>query len=206
MKTNMRKTVIFVIFCLVSLSTFSQKKLNDISLYFSYPIPFGDNYISENYMGIFDAGIAYDFLRLNNLGMAISFNTSALSFPDNDVNLQIFSPKIGVNYELKLNYLSIIPQIQMGYSNWRFRASGGTKLDESGNTFEIPEYKKNFNGLTTRLDTRFVLSTKRTIKWFCNISYEYTIRENSREFLNNSYNRNIHIFYPGVGVMWSFAK
>ena len=170
----------------------------------------GHNFINKGfdngYSGLFDLGLDYNILNRNALGIGIVFNASVLRLPQTDVDLMILSPKIKVEYEIDLNEVSVIPLVGIGYSNWGFRSPEVTFIDDFGNTVLREERRQNENGLTIKGATKLVINDDKRIKWYFNLSYEFTkLERNELERGNIKFNRNIHLFYPGIGIAWHFA-
>jgi hypothetical protein len=199
---------------LIVLSAFlisAQNNNNFISINARYPVPTGDNFINKGlgngYTGIMDIGLDYRMVKFKGFGMGISFNTSILRLPETDLTLVILSPKVLFDYETGLNRISIIPQIGVGYSNWIFRSPAISFTDESGNPVHGDAVKQNENGFNLGGGLKFVLNTDNHVKWYINFTYEYTRLEIPDETAENSgHNRNIQMFYPGVGLIWIFGR
>ncbi len=147
------------------------------------------------------------YIETNGLGIGILFNSSILRLSETEVTLFILSPKIKLDYEIKIDRISIIPQIGLGYSNWLFRAPSIKITDEFGNIVEAGKYKENQNGWTIRGGTRFVLNSSKNLNWYFQIAYEFTKLEKPDSGAGDSkYNRNMHLLYPGIGLIWNFNK
>jgi len=207
----MKKITIICLILTITISSFSQINTENISFELRYPIPIGDNFINKGfdngYLGLIDLGIDYNILKTNGLGVGIILNTSVLRLSETDLTLMILSPKLKVEYEIDLNKISIIPQVGVGYSNWRFRAPEMTYYDEFGNPVQGEKYKENENGLTIKGATKLVINGDKQIKWYFNLSYEFTkLEKPEQEGGDTKYNRNIHLIYPGIGMTWDFGK
>jgi hypothetical protein len=190
----MRKILIIGLIILSASSTYSQLNTENISFELRYPVPIGDNFINKGfdngYLGIIDFGVDYNIIKTKGFGIGLLLNTSVLRL-----------------YEIDLSKIIIIPQIGVGYSNWRFRAPAMTFTDEFGNPVQGEEYKLNENGLTLRGGSKIVLNTDSKVKWYINFTYEFTKLEKPDEPAEDTkHNRNIQIIYPGVGLTWNFGK
>ena len=208
----MKKIIIIIGLVLTNpVFSYSQSDAESISFELRYPIPMGDHFINKafdhGYSGLIDLGLDYNILNANGLEIGILFNTSILELSHTDVNLLIFSPKIKADYEMYLNALSIIPQVGIGYSNWRFRSPEMTFTDGFGNPVRIEGIDRNENGLTIVGATKLVLNNDKKIKWDFNLSYEFTkLEKPDYEGGDVKYNRNIHLFYPAMGMIWNFGE
>lgn len=207
----MKKIIIFGLFFLSSISTYSQLNTENISFELRYPIPMGDNFINKGfdngYIGLIDLGVDYNIVKNKGLGIGVLLNSSVLKLSESDLTLMILSPKLKVEYEIDLNKVSIIPQVGVGYSYWRFRAPEMTYYDEFGNSVQGEKFKLNENGFTLKGATKLVINNDKRLKWYFNLSYEFTKLEKPEpKGGDTKYNRNIHLIYPGIGMTWDFRK
>lgn len=207
----MKKITIIALILIITISSYSQINAENISFELRYPVPLGNNFIHEGYdngyLGLIDFGVDYNIIKTNGLGIGVLLNSSVLRLSETDLTLLILSPKIKVEYEINLGRISIIPQFGIGYSNWRFRAPAMDYTDGSGNPVQGEELKQNENGLTLKGATKIVLNNYKRINWYINFAYEFTKLEKPEEPAeNNKYTRNIHMLYPGIGMIWNFGK
>lgn len=211
----MKKITIIGLILIITISSFSQINTENISFELRYPIPIGDNFINKGfdngYIGLIDLGVDYNIIKTNGLGIGLLLNSSVLRLSETELTLMILSPKLKVDFEIDLNKVSIIPQIGVGYSNYRYRApaSDMTLTDEFGNPVEgdSEKFKQNENGFTLRGGSKLVLNSDNKVKWFINFTYEFTKLEKPDEPMQDTkQNRNIHMIYPGVGLTWNFGK
>ena len=205
------KKILIVLFILIPASTlFSQINREEIGIDVRYPIPIGDNFLNNNsrggYLGLVDIGIDYNLIKINNFGIGVLINSSVLRFSKNDVTLIILSPKIKVDYKININRISIIPNIAIGYSNWQFRSSAKTFAVENGIPVQIDQAAEFLNGITLKGGTKVVLNSNSRLNWYFQFAYEFTRLEKLDNGIDSNYNRNMHILYPGVGVVWKFNK
>ena len=200
----MRKLIIVGLVLFNSIWSYSQNN-ESISLELRYPLPLGNNFINKaGYVGLFDIGADYNLIKANKFSFGVLLNSSFLRFNELEVNLFIISPKIKAEYEISLNKLSIIPQIGIGYSNWRFQAPDITYTDEHG--VHTIKSRLNYNGLTAKGATKILINNDKNLKWYFNLAYEFTRLERPENLISNfSYNQNIQLFYPGIGLIWSFG-
>jgi len=205
------KKILIVLFILIPASTlFSQINREEIGIDVRYPIPIGDNFLNNNsrggYLGLVDIGIDYNLIKINNFGIGVLINSSVLRFSKNDVTLIILSPKIKVDYKININRISIIPNIAIGYSNWQFRSSAKTFAVENGIPVQIDQAAEFLNGITFKGATKVLLNSNSRLNWYFQFAYEFTRLEKLDNGIDSNYNRNMHILYPGVGVVWKFNK
>ena len=205
------KRLLFVLIILIPMnSLFSQINREELAIDVRYPIPIGDNFLNNNsrggYLGLVDIGIDYNLLKLNNFGIGFLINSTVLSFSKDDVTLIILSPKIKVDYKININKISIIPNIAIGYSNWQFRSSAKTFAVENGIPVQIDQTAEFLNGITFKGATKIMLNSNRQLNWYFQFAYEFTKLEKPHNAVDSQYNRNMHILYPGVGVVWKFNK
>ena len=205
------KRLLFVLIILIPMnSLFSQINREELAIDVRYPIPIGDNFLNNNsrggYLGLVDIGIDYNLLKLNNFGIGFLINSTVLSFSKNDVTLIILSPKIKVDYKININKISIIPNIAIGYSNWQFRSSAKTFAVENGIPVQIDQAAEFLNGITFKGATKVLLNSNSRLNWYFQFAYEFTRLEKLDNGIDSNYNRNMHILYPGVGVVWKFNK
>ena len=205
------KRLLFVLIILIPMnSLFSQINREEIAIDVRYPIPIGDNFLNNNsrggYLGLVDIGIDYNLLKLNNFGIGFLINSTVLSFSKDDVTLIILSPKIKVDYKININKISIIPNIAIGYSNWQFRSSAKTFAVENGIPVQIDQAAEFLNGITLKGGTKVVLNSTSRLNWYFQFTYEFTRLEKPDNGIDSNYNRNMHILYPGIGVVWKFNK
>jgi len=205
------KRLLFVLIILIPMnSLFSQINREELAIDVRYPIPIGDNFLNNNsrggYLGLVDIGIDYNLLKLNNFGIGFLINSTVLSFSKNDVTLIILSPKIKVDYKININKISIIPNIAIGYSNWQFRSSAKTFAVENGIPVQIDQAAEFLNGITLKGGTKVVLNSTSRLNWYFQFTYEFTRLEKPDNGIDSNYNRNMHILYPGIGVVWRFNK
>lgn len=205
----MKKLLVIGLIIFQSITSCAQNNAHKISFELRYPVPFGDNFINNaydnGYSGLIDIGIDYNIIEKNGLGIGILLNSSFLKLSETDVSLIILSPKIKIDYEYKVDQFSIIPQIGLGYSNWQFRIPAYNLTDADGNPLEGEDQVKYRNGLTIKGGAKFVFNSNKRLDFYFQIAYEFTKLDKPDNGASNSANnRNIHLFYPGVGVSWKF--
>ncbi len=205
------KTRLLIVLALLQVNLlFSQINKEDIAFELRYPIPVGDNFINKGldkgYTGIIDFGIDYNVVKMKNFSVGVLLNTSYLTQTKSEVDLRIISPKIKCEYNYALSKISIIPQVALGYSSLYFHAKA-TTVQVDDQIFEIPEEELTEGGLALKAGTKIVYNANRAIQWYGSIAYEFTkLEKPSNEAEDTSFNRNVGLLYPGVGVIWTFNQ
>lgn len=73
--------LILTIFFLVSMEVFAQDSRFSVEL--SYPYPLDNNFIGNQFSGIIDVGVKYNFSQNEPIRLGASLNTAALMFKSN---------------------------------------------------------------------------------------------------------------------------
>ena len=206
---TMKYLFLIVLLYLQIFPTHSQVNNGNISFDIQYPIPIGNNFINKafgkGYHGLVDLGIGYNFMKFKNLNVGILFNTSFLNLSRTNVHLNILSPKINLEHSLCFKQIRIINQVGIGYSNWRFKENDVVVVDHPSDIPYITNTKQNLNGYSLKAGSKIVLNSNKKINWYLQLSYEFTkLQKYYSKLTNSSFNRNIQILYPGVGIIWSF--
>lgn len=202
------KFIIVIIFLYQSTSIFSQTNKNNISFEIRYPITFGDindRLVAGNkYLGVVDFGVGYNVLKFNNLGVGINFNTSFLQL--SSTNLTILSPKIKAEYFIKQENITVIPQLAIGYANWRLRDSE-MLIGQLGDPDRNNVFKQNENGLVIKAATKLVLNSTKKVNWYFQLAYELTKLEEPGNIANEFiFDGTMQILYPGIGIIWNIKN
>ena len=201
----MRKLILLGLILFQGVLVYSQVNTESISFGLRYPYPTGYNYINKGldngYLGIIDVEVDYGVLKLDKLSFGLLFNASHLKLSKTDMDLWIISPKIKIDYRIKINKFSLIPQFGIGYSNWRFRSPAYTLYDEYGTAYKIEGYKRNENGLSLKTATKIEMNINDRLQGFFQLAYEFTRLEKPETPAKNSNdNRNMQILYPVFGI------
>ena len=186
--------------------TFSQISNGDVSFELRYPKPVGDNFLS-NYTGIIDAGIDYSANNSKKFTIGATFNSSFLNgeFPFADVKLLILSPKFKLQYKINLKNSAIVSNVALGYSNFKFFETYNF-TDVNANPIGPSTAIKNENGISLKASSKIVFNYSKRWSWFIQLSYEFTRLAKPMAAMDVSYNRNVHLIYPGVGITFRFKK
>jgi hypothetical protein len=170
----------------------------ELSFELRYPVPFGDNFLNSNfigrsgYNGIIDIGAAYKIKDISNFGFGMSYNTSLFSHPVTDVSIWTIMPKAFIEYLLHMKRVSIAPRIGVGYSHWIFKIP-----DSSSETS---------NGFSLNGSAKAIFNNDKKVNFFILVAYEFTRFGKSDDEVDISFNRNVHLFYPGAGITWNIGK
>jgi len=190
----MKKFLFLIVALMNSIIISSQELLFELR----YPVPFGDNFLnsdllgSSGYNGIMDIGAAYKIADISDFGFGISYNTSLFSHPVTDVSIWTIMPKAFMEYSLQMKRLSISPHIGIGYSHW---------------IYKIPDYSNmTDNGFSLNLSAKALINNDKKVQFFILAAYEFTRFGKSDDEVDISFNRNVHIFYPGAGITWNMGK
>lgn len=194
---------------MITAPCFSQTKTGDMSVRLDYPIPVGHHFVNKGfetgYIGIANIGIDYCFMKKQHFVFDLILDAGALILPKHEIIGAAVSPKIGMGYHLDLDNISIVPHIGVGYAYWRFSAPERTFTDAYGNLIFEEKSRIHHHGLTLRSGLKFIFNSKDKFQWFIHFNYDFTrlfLLDNSTT--DNSYNRNIQIFYPGIGLIYNF--
>ena len=192
-----------------SASIYSQLH-KDLSFELRYPIPLGNNFINKafdnGYSGIIDLGVDYSVIRYGKFSVGLTFNSALFRMSETDVTLWTLTPKIKVDFNVDFNKLSVIPRLGIGYSNWRTYAMMQYTNDSQEPTGTFLE-KTIQNGLSVQASTKVLIKNNKKINWFIQLAYEFTkLEKPEAPAIDSKYNRNIHLVYPGIGLIWNFRK
>ncbi len=206
----MKQIVYTLIFWLNTTFAFSQFQ-NEIEATIRYPIPVGDNFINKGggkgYTGFFDIELGYNPFKFGEFNVGVTVNSSWLKLSVTDLSLTILSPKIKLAYTSKFDKIWIIPTFGIGYSYLEFKTGELIVHDELGNLVNLGKFKESQNGISFMLGTKVVFNTGNKLKWYASCAYEFTrLEKPNSPTVNSSFNRNLQMLYPGVGLMWSFTK
>lgn len=198
----MRKRLIVIWILFLSVTAFAQNRTNNIKFELKYPKVVGDNFIT-NYRQFFDLGVGYDFLSKDKINIGIILNTTYLKNGPSAIDLFVVSPKLMLDYEIHFNKLKLLPQVGFGYSSWIFRSNKIHEINEYGDpTGNYTSFKENENGITFRTGVTLLKETTKRVNVYFLMAYEFTRLMKLDNGGGSSYNRNIQIVYPGIGIVW----
>jgi len=159
----MKQFLLFAISFLFFNTTYAQEGL---SIEASYPIPIGDNFLAENFSGLFDIGAEYIFLDTERFNVGFALNVNQARFKEEvtfrvtqlgqamsttvRVSSTMWSPKFYI--EAPLNKFK--PNVGLGYSFFSLK----TKEFEAGDQLIIPENNEDYDGLNLNVALPFNIS------------------------------------------------
>jgi opacity protein-like surface antigen len=192
---RLKLTVILLLF--FSIQSFSQDSKFSIDL--NYPIAIGDNFLGQNYNGLFDVGANYKFStnKIVDIGGSIHFgyfqNTKSNTTAINQLfEVKIFpiQPRIFAKFNIQ-NFKKLHPQIGLGYSILIYDAKANG-IETSILPADINDNKSGFN-------FNAKLAYDLTNKFFIQVQYDFIKIGVENGITNNSYNTNINIIKFGFG-------
>ena len=143
---------------------------------------------------------------MRNFEFGLLFNASFWNLEISDITLFMLTPKLKMDYILILKNIEIKPQIGFGYSNLRF-SQPDYLIGEGNEEMTIKGVNENYSGLSMSLASKILLNRSKKLNWYFEIAYEFTRCEKlNNDIVDNSYNRNIQLFYPRIGVIWNFKN
>lgn len=188
------KYFIILFFLIYNHSVSGQDVRRNINLEVRYPIPIGNNYINDNYSGLFDLGIDYNLFLLPflNAQCGIKIHTSFLNMRNSNIDLIIFEPKFKYEYYKWLNdKVYFMSNTAIGYSFWHPK-------DIATNNRQ--------SGLNIELQSKLLIETKTKFRYYFFIAYEFTKFNKKKSILDTKYYRNAHLLYPGIGFEIKLTK
>ena len=193
-KRTMKQKLLLALLLILSIKSFSQD--SKFSIEASYPIPIGDNFIAENYNGIFDIGAKYRFSKIKNINIGTSINGGILVNNTNDnngnqdfkVKSYLIQPKLFA--ELTIESISKLhPFIGFGYAFMVFDASG------TNNGFDVSGSSKTDSGINANFGVAYDITTK----IFIGIQYDYVKLNVDEETPNTTFDTNLNLLKIGLG-------
>jgi hypothetical protein len=203
MKKNFFFIFLLHLFLLISLESFSQEKepKGRFILNASYPIPVGWDFINKayvnGYMGVVAGEIGYSFNIFSKLFTGINIEMDYLYLDSANLNLEILKPTLSFNYPFKIKKFEIVPQFNIGYSQWRFYSE---IILGSGTNNDSLSYYESTNGLSMSASLYICYPVSKRVSLNVSCRYEYTHLGLPANQVKMSYNQNIQILYPGLGL------
>ncbi|RKS01754.1 outer membrane protein [Flavobacterium sp. 102] len=186
------KKIISSLLLFSALQAFSQEKT---SIELNYPIPSGDNFIS-NYDGLVDVGIKYRFSDKENFAFGVSLNANYLTYDEPDIGFKTknynFQPRIFGELKLK-GIPRLHPALGLGYTFMQFSTTGNGNTGEEIISFNESESLSGFN-----FNVSF--SFDFTKKMFAQVQYDAIKVSNTPEGVpDTKYNTTANFIKLGVG-------
>jgi hypothetical protein len=193
------KTILAVLF--LSFFTFTSENVkgqannkNYISASINYPIPIGDNFLKTappgSYMGIASVEVGVNHLIASKTYLGINVESGYLYLKSDDIYSQILQYSFDVNHYFVVKKFSIVPQINVGYSRWRFYSEDGPSK---------VSYYATRDGISISPSLRFTYPLTSKIELYADGRYDYS-RVDTKNLANISYNRDLQLFYSGIGL------
>jgi hypothetical protein len=183
---NLKKIVFSVILSLIICNINAQTK----SKYFinlSYPTAIGNNFLADNYIGIYQVEIGIKLIKINKLHFNISFENSNFRFFNNEISNRTFALLINLEYfklQIKKQEISVFGEYGLNASYfWNYQ--GIKDLYFSGPYYSVG-IRKNIS-----------LNDKNSI--FIQLKFSHIHYNELSGFKHINYNQNIFILSFGVG-------
>lgn len=193
---NIRKYLLSLLFCAIITKHFSQEP--KLSIDVNLPVLLGQNFLADNYFGVFDLGVAYEFAELNTTKIGAAVNASFLRSTNNatnnnfDVRVYAIQPKIFAKFRLNaIKNLHI--KTGLGYALFIFN------LVPNANTgqFNLNQGRSsNENGINLNTALHYDFAKK----FYATVQYDFVKLSTDKSALNNPYNTNLNILKLGVGI------
>ena len=192
-KMRICKVFIFLWFSFSLSHCFSQEK--NWSLEVNYPIPVDNNFVGQNFLGIFDVGAKYRFLDTEILNFGAGLNAGIMKFQNEEEfeHYLLFNyylqPKIFTELDIE-NLPEFRPFVYAGYSFMIFRADGTNYTNDLYYTSET------LNGYNFGLGLVYNLSDK----FFIQMQYDFTRLKGENRNSASPYNVRVSLLKAGVGM------
>ncbi|MDX1830440.1 MAG: outer membrane beta-barrel protein [Lutibacter sp.] len=192
-----RKILLGLLLFIITIKTFSQN--SKLSIELNYPFLIDNNFIGENYSGIIDFGIGYNFLQQETLniniiisGAVMKTNKSSMRIHSTESNVSILKPKIAAELNIKkLN--KIHPFVGLGYTFLFFKTS--EKNYYNPEDLESSSLTQNESGFSLNFGMTYDITDRLFIKGL----YDFTKLGTDSEVPNIKYNTKINIIKVGLG-------
>lgn len=188
------KKIIPLLVLFTTLQVFSQQKA---SVELNYPIPTGDNFMS-NYKGLIDVGFKYRFSNKEDFTFGLSLNANYLTYtydnPGVNFKTQNYNLQPRIFGELKLKGVPRLhPALGIGYTFMQFSSSGSGDTGEEIINFNESESLSGFN-----FNVSF--SFDFTKKMFAQVQYDVIKVSDTPEGVpDTKYNTTANFIKLGVG-------
>lgn len=185
-----------IIFVLIIVNSFYSliAQNEKFSARLSYPIPLGDNFVSENYSGIIDVGLKYTLFSSGVFSSGLSTNFSYLTYENTNFNLPVrvnatlLAPRIFIDIHSPM-LKKFTPTFGIGYSFNNFTTKETVEVASP-----IPD--ENEGGFTFNIGCSYSLNDY----IFTFLSYDYFKTSRSDNVPDINFNTQINIVRVGVGV------
>lgn len=186
----MKKTLI-ILLTFYCLSVFSQNQ--NFTLGVNYPIPLGNNFMVNNYIGIVDAEVKYFPYKMKNIKLGVFTDIGLLTNSADFLSrIRVYNPNLtpvslllikpGLNTEMEFG--RFVPNVGIGYS---FFYVIGKNIPTNEDT--------SSDGLNLNLGLKYNLFQH----LFVNVNFDYIRCRIEGEVVDISYNKNIIFLKAGFG-------
>ncbi len=189
------KIFILLLFSFSLSHCFSQEK--KWSLEVNYPIPVDNNFVGQNFLGIFDIGVKYRFIKTDFLNFGTGLNAGVMKFRnEEDFEYYLlfnyyFQPKLFA--ELAIEQLpEFRPFGYAGYSFMIFRADGTNYTEDLYYTSET------WSGYNFGLGLVYDISDR----VFIQMQYDFTRLKGENRNSVSPYHVRVSLLKAGVGIRW----
>ncbi|WP_108805304.1 outer membrane beta-barrel protein [Aquimarina sp. Aq107] len=184
----MKKNALLLVILIPCFQLFSQD--SKISFELNYPIPFGDNFLGDNYVGIIDAGADYRFIELNPVKIGVSINGNVLTnnkFDTSETTAYILQPRIFGELTIE-SIKKLRPSVGIGYTVIVLDSSITTNTGELNET-------ETLNGFNLNVGIGYNI----TKKFFAQIQYDFLRLSEEDNVPDIAFNRNVNLLKIGLG-------
>ena len=184
------KQNLLLLLLLFTLNVFAQDSRFSVEI--NYPIPFGENFVSDTYNGIIDIGVNYKGYSTKTLNLGLAFNAGLLTSDNNVIDLDIKSYVIQPKLVIEFNVSRFHPYLRLGYSFMVFKTKsiddryrfGGISLNNTQSGLNInPGLKYNINN-----------------DFFIQAQFDYIYLSSKGSIIRTIYNNTVHIIKIGLGI------
>lgn len=185
-------TILILIYSLISLPNVINAQSLEFDIKIGVPLPVGDTFLSQ-YDGVFSSAVAISYPVGNNFSAYVGLEYERLNFNLTDVDLNIFSPRIGLKKNFFIgNRITIVPDVSIGYSRFDFKLKSDIQDDMS------------LNGLSLGLGItpKFEISDN----WGIGVSVRYvaTFMELIEGVQDTAFNKEYHVIAPSIITTFNF--
>ncbi|MBQ4804838.1 porin family protein [Aquimarina sp. MMG015] len=184
----MKKSALLVVILISCCQLFSQD--SKISFELNYPIPFGDNFLGDNYVGIIDVGADYRFVKLTPVKIGASLNGNILindKFETSETTAYILQPRIFGELTIE-SIKKLRPSVGIGYTVMILDSSITTNTGELNDT-------ETLNGFNLNVGMAYNI----TKKFFAQIQYDFIRLSEEDNVPDIAFNRNANLLKIGLG-------
>lgn len=193
---NFKKYIFLVLSYLTFSNNFSQE--SNLNIDANLPILLGQNFLADNYFGIFDLGLSYQFAEFKTTKIGSSINTSFLRDSNNgrldafDIRVYVIQPKIFSKFNIVSNQ-NFHFKTGLGYSLFIF------DLVQNENTAQFnadQDTVENENGIALNLGLVYDFGRR----FYADVQYDFIKIVGNENRLANTYSTNLNILKIGLGI------